>query len=139
MNNIKDLKTLQASLMFLQVKVKNYHWNVKGFDFFETHETLDKFYDDTVEQLDALAEKIVMLDDIALGNVQESFSLSFIKEDKSATYETQYIYKNLVSDLNHILDFVSKMENISFRVQPLLDELVIYADTWQWKFKKSTM
>ncbi|MEE3928354.1 DNA starvation/stationary phase protection protein [Mycoplasmopsis ciconiae] len=135
---IQNLKKLQASFVILQLKAKNYHWNVEGFDFFETHETLDKFYDDTTEQLDALAEKLVMFDLPALGSFKDSLELSLIKEDETKTYKSKYIFENLSKDLEVILEFISEFTNVDFRIQPLLDEIVIYAHTWAWKFKKST-
>lgn len=113
--NLKELQILQASLMVLQIKVKNYHWNIQGKSFFEDHEQLDKFYDETVEHGDTFAEKIVMFDQIALGSFAEVLPLSLVQEAKSKQYTSEVIYKDLINDLQRILDFVQKMNNIDFR------------------------
>ncbi|WP_036463779.1 Dps family protein [Mycoplasmopsis sturni] len=136
--NLKELKIFQASLMVLQIKIKNYHWNIQGKNFFEDHEQLDDFYEETVEQGDTFAEKIVMFDQVALGSFAEALPLSFVKEVMGKRYTSDVIYKDLISDLEKILDFVEKMNgNMDFRVQPIIDELVLYAHKWVWKFKKS--
>ncbi|MFV8479638.1 Dps family protein [Mycoplasma sp. T193] len=138
MNNKQELITLQASLFILQAKIKNFHWNIKGADFFEIHEQLDKLYEDTTEQLDALAEKLLMLGYNALGSYQEANKYSLIKEIESKDFVSNEIFTYVVNDLNTLLEYIGEMDNISYRVQPLLDEIVIYLDTWHWKFLKST-
>lgn len=138
MKNIQLLKTLEATLILMQLKVKNFHWNLKGEDFFEIHEQLDKFYDDVVEQMDALAEKIVMLDDVAIGNFKEALDLSLIKEFESAKVNEKLVFNQIVSDLKTILAFLeTNAAEWSILVQPLIDELIIFAHTWAWKFKAS--
>ncbi|MFV8470305.1 Dps family protein [Mycoplasma sp. VS509_3] len=138
MNNKQELITLQASLFILQAKIKNFHWNIKGADFFEIHEQLDKLYEDTTEQLDAVAEKLLMLGYNALGSYQEVNKYSLIKEIESKDFVSNEIFTYVVNDLNTLLEYIGEMDNISYRVQPLLDEIVIYLDTWHWKFLKST-
>ncbi|MFV8401338.1 Dps family protein [Mycoplasma sp. 005V] len=138
MNNKNELITLQASLFILQAKIKNFHWNIKGADFFEIHEQLDKLYDDTTEQLDAVAEKLLMLGYNALGSYQEAAKHSLIKEIESKDFVSSEIFTYVVDDLNTLLEYIGQMDNISYRVQPLLDEIVIYLDTWHWKFLKSS-
>ncbi|SJZ58888.1 Dps family protein [Mycoplasmopsis verecunda] len=137
MNNKQDLLKLQASFLILQTKVKNFHWNLKDKNFFEIHEQLDKFYDDVSEQLDALAEKLLMLDHNALGSYKDSLDLSLIQEAETQYYSAAQVFEAVVYDLEKILDFIGNMKDISFRVQPLIDEVVIMVDTWLWKFKKS--
>ncbi|MHA3825582.1 Dps family protein [Mycoplasma sp. BRA285] len=138
MNNKNELITLQASLFLLQAKIKNFHWNLKGSDFFEIHEQLDKLYDDTAEQLDAVAEKLLMLGYNALGSYQEASKHSLIKEVEAKDFVSSEVFSYVVEDLNTLLQYIGKMDNISYRVQPLLDEVVIYLDTWHWKFLKSS-
>ncbi|MFV8472257.1 Dps family protein [Mycoplasma sp. 1458C] len=138
MNNKQELITLQASLFILQAKIKNFHWNIKGADFFEIHEQLDKLYEDTTEQLDTVAEKLLMLGYNALGSYQEANKYSLIKEIESEDFVSNEIFTYVVNDLNTLLEYIGEMDNISYRVQPLLDEIVIYLDTWHWKFLKST-
>lgn len=138
MKNIQLLKTLEATLILMQLKVKNFHWNLKGEDFFEIHEQLDKFYDDVVEQMDTLAEKIVMLDSVAIGNFKEALDLSLIKEAESAKVNEKLVFSQIVSDLKTILNFLeTNATEWNILVQPVIDELILFAHTWAWKFKAS--
>ncbi|TNK89668.1 DNA starvation/stationary phase protection protein, partial [Mycoplasmopsis pullorum] len=40
--------------------------------------------------------------------------------------------------LEKLLDFVSKLKSVDFRVQPVLDEVVLFCHEWAWKFKKAS-
>jgi len=39
---IKQLKVIQASSLVMFTKVHNYHWNIKGNQFFPVHEMTEK-------------------------------------------------------------------------------------------------
>lgn len=49
----------------LALKMKLAHWNVKGPRFSQLHELFDKFYDETTEWADLLAERAVQLGGVA--------------------------------------------------------------------------
>ena len=58
--NIKNLNELLADLEVMTVKLQNYHWNVTGKGFFITHEKLEEYYEEMREEIDEIAELIVM-------------------------------------------------------------------------------
>lgn len=138
MKKLEYLLTLQASFMLLALKAKNYHWNVSGEHFFETHEELDTFFDGCQEQMDAVAEKVVMFDGLALGSYSEASKASLVKEVKAKNFTSKDAFVELSKDLEKLLDFVSKLKSIDFRVQPVLDEVVLFCHEWVWKFKKAS-
>ena len=55
---VKNLNCLLADLNVFYRKLQNYHWNVKGKDFFTMHEKLEEYYDEINEQIDEVAEHI---------------------------------------------------------------------------------
>ncbi|MEA4115518.1 ferritin-like domain-containing protein [Mycoplasma sp. 744] len=136
--NIELLKILQSTLLLLAIKIKNFHWNLKDINFFETHEELDKFFDQTNEQIDAVAEKIVMLDDLAIGSFEEAKKISLINEHVSQKINGNYVFATLINDLQTLINFFDTNSSVwNFLVQPLIDEVIMFAHEWQWKFKAS--
>lgn len=130
------LYELQASLTVLVFKVKNMHWNLFGESFFEVHEELDRMSQELEGLNDQVAEKIVMLNGIALGSYEEVLKKSFISETRGKEWSILEISKITSDDLYTLLNYVEKLKNIDFRIQPLIDEIVISAHRWAWQFKK---
>ncbi|QMT98694.1 DNA starvation/stationary phase protection protein [Mycoplasma tullyi] len=142
--NIDDLLTLQASLLVLENKARNFHWSIRGHDFFPIHEELGKLYEETTKKVDLVAEKIVMLNGYTNGSYEMTLEKSLISKDVSMCVgnsailpSSKELFKILQNDLKTILEFVGKMENVSFRVQPILDEIILFLDMWLWKVSKS--
>ena len=54
---VKQLKQIQADAHALYIKTHNYHWNVKGMDFFPVHSYTQKIYEEMSELYDDMAEK----------------------------------------------------------------------------------
>ena len=63
MNNYTHLLNRQvANFGVLYTKLHNFHWFVKGFQFFQLHELFERLYDEVTEHFDAVAERLLMLD-----------------------------------------------------------------------------
>ena len=61
---VKLIKLLQArtyDLLDLQTQMKQAHWNVRGPRFIALHELFDKFFNETREFVDTVAERIGQL------------------------------------------------------------------------------
>ena len=58
---VKKLNTFLSDLAVFYRKLQNYHWNIKGEHFFTLHEKLENYYDEINEQIDIVAEHILML------------------------------------------------------------------------------
>ncbi|GAB0029715.1 hypothetical protein VN1349_10780 [Helicobacter pylori] len=61
MKTFEILKHLQADAIVLFMKVHNFHWNVKGTDFFNVHKATEEIYEEFADMFDDLAERIVQL------------------------------------------------------------------------------
>lgn len=58
---ITQLNQLQADSHSLFVKFHDYHWNVKGMQFFAVHEYTEKAYEQMADLFDDLAERALQL------------------------------------------------------------------------------
>lgn len=61
MSVTKQLLQLQADAHSLWIKFHNYHWNVKGLQFFSIHEYTEKAYEEMAELFDVCAERVLQL------------------------------------------------------------------------------
>jgi len=69
-----------ASLVDLQMQMKQAHWNVKGPSFIGLHELFDKVAEAVEEYVDLIAERIVQLGGIAEGTVRVAASSTRLPE-----------------------------------------------------------
>lgn len=69
-----------ANLGVFYIKLHNYHWLVKGPQFYQLHELFEKLYDEMTEHMDVVAERILMLEDKPLATLKEFLQVATIKE-----------------------------------------------------------
>lgn len=55
---VVHLKELIANYIVHYHKLRNFHWNVDGADFFELHQEFENEYNVVKENIDVLAERI---------------------------------------------------------------------------------
>lgn len=67
---ISELNARLADGLALALAVKQAHWNVKGPNFIAIHELLDGVHAHLQEQNDVMAERVQILDGVALGTAR---------------------------------------------------------------------
>jgi starvation-inducible DNA-binding protein len=77
----QGLAGLQADLSVLSRKVKNYHWNVRGRDFFTLHAQFEALYDQLAEFMDQAAERLVALGHRPLPGLAADLERASLKEE----------------------------------------------------------
>lgn len=107
---IKDLNELLSDLNVFYRKLQNYHWNVKGKDFFTFHAKLEEYYDEVNEQIDEIAEHILTLGYQPLGAMQDYLNLTKISEAKNEKIDDCLIFKNVKEDMNIILKKIEEIK-----------------------------
>jgi starvation-inducible DNA-binding protein len=76
------LNHLLANYQVHYHKLRNYHWNVEGPDFFELHGTFEEDYKLTEKNIDEVAERIRVFGIKARLSIVDNLELSEIKETK---------------------------------------------------------
>ncbi len=79
-NVVKELNVYLANLNTLYTKIHNLHWNVEGPAFFQLHAKFEEFYNGISEDLDAVAERILILGFRPAASLKEYLGLTTIKE-----------------------------------------------------------
>src|SRR5690625_3586463 len=61
-NLVNFLNQLLSNYFVMYVKLHRYHWYVQGRHFFTLHEKFEEMYEMFHEDLDVIAERILMID-----------------------------------------------------------------------------
>ncbi|MCF3973106.1 DNA starvation/stationary phase protection protein Dps [Paracoccus salsus] len=68
---ISELNARLADAIALGLAIKQAHWNVKGPNFIAVHELFDSVYANIQEHVDIMAERVQILDGVAIGTAEE--------------------------------------------------------------------
>ena len=111
-NTVQELNILLADYHLYYQKLRNYHWNVIGKNFFDLHEKFEELYDDAKIKVDEIAERILTLRYQPTSNLSEYLEKSNLKESKSDLSDSQMI-KNLLADHGTILKQMRKVVDVA--------------------------
>lgn len=133
------LNTLLADYMVYYQKLRNYHWNVKGHEFFKLHEQFEQAYLQSAEWADDLAERVLALGDRPLSTLNDHVSHARLDEDPE-TPNAEQMVRNLVEDIqtlnSHARDLAEQAEEHHDRTTTnLLDDIIDMQEERLWMFK----
>jgi len=77
---IAALNKLLADYHLYYQKLRNFHWNITGRNFFELHHKFEELYEDAKLKIDEIAERILTLRAKPISNYSEYITVSSIKE-----------------------------------------------------------
>lgn len=80
---VDELNVLLADYHLYYQKLRNFHWNVIGKNFFDLHEKFEELYNDAKVKVDEIAERILTLRYEPTSNLSEYLKASSLKESKS--------------------------------------------------------
>ncbi|WJP97621.1 Dps family protein [Macrococcus bovicus] len=88
-----------ADWTVLYTKIHNYHWYVKGPNFFALHTKFEELYTQAGTYIDELAERILAIGGNPVATLKESLELSVVKEAKK-----DLTAEDMVADLSKDFD-----------------------------------
>lgn len=138
---IEKLNKLLSDLNVFYRKLQNYHWNVKGHDFFTIHAKLEEYYNEVNEQIDEIAEHILILNGQPLGTMKDYINTSDIEEAKNEKITSQEIFTEVIKDLEKLLEDVKQIkkcadENEDYPTSSLMDEYIENYGKKIWMLKQ---
>lgn len=80
---VEQLNVLLADYHLYYQKLRNFHWNIVGKNFFDLHIKFEEMYEDAKVKIDEIAERILTLRAQPVSNFTDYLKLSNIKESKS--------------------------------------------------------
>ncbi|SDS80550.1 starvation-inducible DNA-binding protein [Gillisia sp. Hel1_33_143] len=111
-NTVKELNILLADYHLYYQKLRNFHWNVIGKNFFDLHEKFEELYDDAKLKVDEIAERILTLRFQPTSNLSDYLKASSIKESESDISDSNMI-KILLEDHGTLLKQMRKVTEIA--------------------------
>ncbi|MCR8641212.1 DNA starvation/stationary phase protection protein [Paenibacillus sp. N1-5-1-14] len=101
------LNTQIANWQVLYTKLHNYHWYVKGNQFFTLHEKFEELYNEAGTHVDELAERLLAIGGRPAATLAEYLKLSTIQE---AGYElnANQMVASVVQDFKTIIGELSE-------------------------------
>ncbi|MEZ7496666.1 DNA starvation/stationary phase protection protein [Leeuwenhoekiella aequorea] len=88
---VKELNTLLADYHLYYQKLRNFHWNIIGENFFDLHIKFEEMYNDTLIKIDEIAERILTLRFQPVSNLSDYIKMSEIKESPSEVKDIEMI------------------------------------------------
>jgi starvation-inducible DNA-binding protein len=92
-----------ANWSVLYIKLHNYHWYVKGPQFFTLHEKFEQLYNEAALHIDELAERLLALGGAPVATMKECLEQSSVKEATGQETAEQMV-ATIVSDFETIIE-----------------------------------
>jgi len=108
----KALNLLLANYSVHYQKLRNYHWNVKGPDFFDLHEQFETQYNEALKNLDDIAERIRIFQETPLSTLKDYLETSEIKETPSSL-SSDLMVREILSDYRILLQHMFSVVEIA--------------------------
>ena len=134
---IDKLNTNVANLQVLYVKLHNYHWNVRGAQFFSIHQVTESYYDYMAEQYDAIAERILQLGAKPLTTLKEYLDNATLQEEQGKDFEPPYILDRLIEDFKQLKKDFKEISDLANEINDqttvaMADENVAWLEKAIW-------
>ncbi len=125
----KQLNQLLADFVVEYHKLQNFHWYVKGKDFFTVHAKLEEWYNAINSSIDEVAEMLLMLKKAPLASLKEFMEVSKINEAEGVHRSSADVFKEVKNDFGYLLEVVSSIkkdadEKDIYMVSALMDDYI---------------
>jgi len=139
---VNKLNQYLADLNVLYRKLQNFHWNVKGKQFFVLHGKLEEYYDGVNDQIDEVAEAILMLEGQPLGTMKDYLELSKIKEASNAPISGDDVLNAILEDFKYVLDSAASIKELAdndkaYMISAMMDDIMANYMKAIWMLKQS--
>ncbi len=113
----QGLNQLLANYHVHYQKLRNFHWNVKGNDFFKLHEKFEELYDEARLRIDEIAERIRVFGQTPMSTMGEYIENAEIKEirkelvAREMVVEVLFDIRILLSDMHSVVKTAQENED----------------------------
>ena len=139
---ITSLNEFLSDLNVFYRKLQNYHWNIEGKSFFVLHAKLEEYYDQVNEQIDEIAEHILMINGQPLGTLKDYMNTTTIEEAENKKVKEDEVYTNILKDYSTLLEKVISIkenadEQKEYGTSSLMDEYIAAYNKIIWMLSQS--
>lgn len=97
-----------ATEIVLNLKIRNFHWNVTGIHFNDLHKFFETLYNDGAAYADEIAERIRMLGHHTHASMAEYIQMTYVEEEKDINMDSDSMLKQLLEDNETIIKEMRK-------------------------------
>ncbi len=135
---VVTLNTLLANYQVFYNKLRNFHWNIEGPEFFELHEEFEKEYNTTKENIDIVAERIRAFGVKTKFTLKKTMEFSQIKEPTKELTAIEMV-RELLKDYeilhNNMLDGVNAaLDSGDVVTEQILTDFLTHLEKRNWMF-----
>ncbi len=102
---VDALNKLLANFSVHYQKLRNFHWNVKGPDFFDIHEKFEDQYKSAQLAIDEIAERIRVFGQTPLSTMQDYLETSDIRESGTDMSSLEMV-REILKDYETLLEYM---------------------------------
>lgn len=140
-NILNNLNTFLSDLNVFYRKLQNYHWNIKGRDFFVVHSKLEEYYNEINTQIDEVAEHILSLGGQPLGTLKDYINTAKIAEAENKKVDDTTVFNEIIKDFTTLLNCsieIKKLsdENQEYKTSALMDDCIEGYSKKLWMLKQ---
>ncbi|MGM9927435.1 MAG: DNA starvation/stationary phase protection protein [Bacillus sp. (in: firmicutes)] len=99
----------------LYTKLHNYHWYVKGPNFFTLHVKFEEFYTETSTYIDEIAERLLTIGGQPIATLKETLEVATIKE-ANGTEKADEMVKVIYEDFNLLTKDIEELLTVAENV-----------------------
>ncbi|MDV6378074.1 DNA starvation/stationary phase protection protein [Sporosarcina sp. GW1-11] len=104
---IQELNKQVSTWSVMYAKLHNYHWYVKGNQFFTLHAKFEELYNEATLHMDEIAERVLTLGGEPTATLAEHLETSVVSEAKG-TEKANDMVQALVDDFDKIMKSLKK-------------------------------
>lgn len=138
---VNKLNHLLANLVVEYHKLQNFHWYIKGSDFFTVHAKLEEYYNDINKAVDEVAESILMLEGKPLASLKDFAANASIKEAEAQFIKSDIILAEVEKDYSLLLAEVIEIKKAAdaeenFIISAMMDDYIKNFTKVVWMLKQ---
>lgn len=140
-NILNSLNTFLSDLNVFYRKLQNYHWNIKGKDFFVIHSKLEEYYNEINTEIDEVAEHILTLGGEPLGTLKDYLNTTKIIEAENKKVDCKLVFNEVIKDFSTLLKDVVEIKKLAdekeeYKTSALMDNFIESYSKKLWMLKQ---
>jgi starvation-inducible DNA-binding protein len=111
---IAKLGELLANYQIFYTNLRGLHWNIQGDKFYELHQLYEEYYNEFEEQIDEIAERIIMLGAVPANRFSEYLKTAKIQEVSGVSDWEQGV-KHILDTLKMLLAELRELQTLAIK------------------------
>lgn len=133
---VEKLNLLLANYHMHYQKLRNFHWNVLGHDFFDIHEKFEELYNLSKKNIDDIAERIRVFGHTPMSNMSDYLEHAEIEESPTDLMADDMV-REILSDFQFLLSFMVEADEAAqeigdFGTIDMMNDFVKDMEKYHW-------